>query len=57
MLNDSSGGATSAAPANYGAAAMPLSDFGNEWFMDAGTDMAVDWDELALTLGLPTEWK
>jgi len=57
MLNDSSGGATSAAPANYGAAAMPLSDFGNEWFMDAGTDMAVDWDELALTLGLPTEWR
>jgi hypothetical protein len=54
MLNDV-GGATSA-PGHYGSA-MPLPDFSNDWFADMGTDMAIDWDELALTLGLPTEWR
>ena len=54
MLNDV-GGATSA-PGHYGSV-MPLPDFSNDWFADMGTDMAIDWDELALTLGLPTEWR
>jgi hypothetical protein len=50
------GGATSV-PAHDGPA-MPLPDFNNDWFMDMGTDaLAIDWDELALTLGLPTEWR
>ena len=35
-----------------------MPDFNNDWFMDTGTDaMAIDWDELAMTLGLPAEWK
>jgi hypothetical protein len=54
MLNDV-GGANSA-PGHYGSV-MPLPDFSNDWFTDMGTDMAIDWDELALTLGLPTEWR
>jgi hypothetical protein len=55
MLNDIDG-ATSA-PAYYGST-MPLPDLNNDWFMDMGNDaMAIDWDELALTLGLPTEWR
>jgi hypothetical protein len=54
MLNDV-GGATSA-PGHY-ASAMPLPDLSNDWFADMGSDMAIDWDELALTLGLPTEWR
>jgi hypothetical protein len=54
VLNDV-GGATSA-PGHYGSV-MPLPDVSNDWFADMGTDMAIDWDELALTLGLPTEWR
>jgi hypothetical protein len=54
MLNDV-GGATSA-PGHYGSV-MPLPDVSNDWFSDMGMDMTIDWDELALTLGLPTEWR
>jgi hypothetical protein len=55
MLNDT--GSATSAPGHYGST-MPLPDLNNDWFMDMGTDtMAIDWDELALTLGLPTEWR
>lgn len=54
MLNDS-GGATLAPGQDV--SALPMPDLSAEWFTDMGTDMAIDWDELALTLGLPTEWR
>lgn len=39
-----------------GGLAMSLSDFSNDWLMDMGQDaLAIDWDELALALGLPAE--
>ena len=57
MLDDDSGGATSAT-GHYGTTMPLMPDFNNDWFMDTGTDaMAIDWDELAMTLGLPAEWK
>lgn len=32
---------------------LPLSDFNDEWFLDIGDDaLAIDWDELAVALGL-----
>jgi len=51
MLNDA--GSATSAPVQI-EPAMPLPDFSNDWFMDMGDDaLAIDWDELALTLGLP----
>ena len=51
---DGMGGATSAPGQDW--STVPLPDFNNDWLLDMGTDaMAIDWDELALTLGLPTE--
>lgn len=35
--------------------AVPMSDFNDDWFLDMGQDaMNMNWDELAMTLGLPT---
>jgi hypothetical protein len=34
--------------------AVPLSDFSDDWFTEVGQDaMKIDWDELAMALGLP----
>ena len=53
MLNDTSDATSALGQAEP---AVTLPDFSNDWFMDMGADaLAIDWDELALTLGLPTE--
>lgn len=45
---------TASMPGSMGMA-MPLSDFSDDWFTEMGEDaMNIDWDELAMALGLPT---
>lgn len=39
-----------------GSTALPYSDFNDDWIMNLGNDsFTIDWDELAMTLGLPAE--